>query len=318
MTPQEILARRVRVRRVRATPGCSAARCQIFSNRGKSTPFAQQRHKTSSASTATPTNGDAPTSFNRGAAMLKTVGQDLSNGQLLRWMFRFVRPVIGLVCIACFWLVLWVATEMLTVRQAGVAINHINALRSVTNAAGSASGFRAWLRSGEPQAVDLVHLVRVLLALVCAYALLRYLKEVSNSKMSMNLVFYIREAIYDKLQRVGFGFHDAISTGQLINRALSDLQNVRQFVQTAILSTLEIVLVVVWYIALISRAARWLAGIVADAAADLDALHAALQQEGPTGRQGRDGGGGQERLDHHREHRRRSRGEGVRDRSAGN
>ena len=43
----------------------------------------------------------------------------------------------------------------------------------------------------------------------------------------MNMVFYIREAVYDKLQRVGFGFHDAMSTGQLINRALSDLQNVR-------------------------------------------------------------------------------------------
>jgi len=44
------------------------------------------------------------------------------------------------------------------------------------------------------------------------------------------------------MQRVGFGFHDVISSGQLINRALSDLQNVRAFVQTAILTTLEILL----------------------------------------------------------------------------
>ena len=45
--------------------------------------------------------------------------------------------------------------------------------------------------------------------------------------MSMNMVYYIREAVYDKLQRVGFGFHDALSSGQLINRSLGDLQNVR-------------------------------------------------------------------------------------------
>ena len=86
---------------------------------------------------------------------------------------------------------------------------------------------------------------------------LRYLREVSNSKMSMNMVFYIREAIYDRLQRVGFGFHDALSSGQLINRALTDLQNVRGFVQQSVLQSLEIVLIVVGYeIQLISMNSR--------------------------------------------------------------
>src|SRR5207244_3189527 len=98
-----------------------------------------------------------------------------------------------------------------------------------------------------------------LAALVATYALLRYLREVSNSKMSMEMVFYIREAIYDKRQRVGFGFHDAISSGQLINRALSDLQNVRAFVQTAVLVTLEIALVVVGNIVLLSTRNVWIA-----------------------------------------------------------
>ena len=57
----------------------------------------------------------------------------------------------------------------------------------------------------------------------------------------------IREAIYDKLQRVGFAFHDVLSTGQLINRALTDLQNVRSFIQTAVLTSLEIGLIVMGY-----------------------------------------------------------------------
>jgi len=90
----------------------------------------------------------------------------------------------------------------------------------------------------------------LLAIVVVIYAALRYLKEVSAVKLSMTMVYYIREGIYDKLQRVGFGFHDSMSTGQLINRALSDLQNVRAFIQTAVLTTLEIVLVVTLNIAL--------------------------------------------------------------------
>src|SRR5205085_12133982 len=122
-------------------------------------------------------------------------------------------------------------------------------------------GFVRWISSAEPEAVTLRHLILGLAALVACYALLRYLREVANSKMSMNMVFYIREAVYDKAQRVGFGFHDAISSGQLINRALSDLQNVRQFIQSAVLTTLEIALVVVFYIALIYTRNKWLAGL---------------------------------------------------------
>jgi ATP-binding cassette subfamily B protein len=87
----------------------------------------------------------------------------------------------------------------------------------------------------------------------------RYLRIVAETKLSMTLVFHIRESVYDKLQRVGFGFHDAVSSGQLINRALSDLQNVRQFNQTAVLSTLEIALTVGFYIVLLATRSPWLA-----------------------------------------------------------
>jgi ATP-binding cassette subfamily B protein len=103
---------------------------------------------------------------------------------------------------------------------------------------------------------DILH---VLVELTVALLTLRYMREVANSKLSMTMVFYLREAVYDKLQRVGFGFHDAISSGQLINRALSDLQNVRTFVQTAVLTTFEIVLVVGGYVVLIYSRNHWMA-----------------------------------------------------------
>jgi ATP-binding cassette subfamily B protein len=183
--------------------------------------------------------------------------EGLSNTFLLRWMFAFLSPVKSLVVLACLYLSLWVAVEVLANWQAGTTVNHINTITLST--AAIRAGFWRWLGGAEPAAVRLRHLTLGLAALVLIYAGLRYLKEVATAKLSMSMVYYIREAVYDKLQRVGFGFHDAMSTGQLINRALSDLQNVRQFVQTAVLTSLEIVLVVAFNILLILDRNKWLA-----------------------------------------------------------
>ncbi len=172
-------------------------------------------------------------------------------------MFRFLRPVIGLAAVACFWLAVGVAAEVLAVRQPADAVNLIQKLH--VNQIAQTRGLFAWFTSNDPEALHLRLILLVLAGLVLLMAGVRYLREVANAQMSMNMVFYIREAVYDKVQRVGFGFHDAISSGQLINRALSDLQNCRQFIQSAILTTFEIVLVVVGYIILIASRNPWMA-----------------------------------------------------------
>ncbi|HVT89093.1 MAG TPA: ABC transporter transmembrane domain-containing protein, partial [Tepidisphaeraceae bacterium] len=182
---------------------------------------------------------------------------ELSTAYLLKWMFRFLAPVKMLVILACCYLSMWVAAEVLAIRQSGEAINHISTLHVSFTA--DKPGLLAWITSTDPDAVKLRHLTLVLVGLVIAYATLRYLKEVSGVKLSMTMVYYIREAIYDKLQRVGFGFHDAMSTGQLINRALSDLQNVRAFIQTAVLVSLEILLMVFLSLLLVLERNPWLA-----------------------------------------------------------
>lgn len=167
-------------------------------------------------------------------------------------MFGFLRPVRGLVFMACLYLALWVGAEVLTVRQAGEIANHIKSIQVSGGAGPAAHGFFRWFLGADPAPARLRRQLLVLVGLVAAYGVLRYLREVANTKMSMEMVYYIREAVYDKLQRVGFGFHDALSSGQLINRALSDLQNVRQFVQSAVLVTLEIALVVLGNIVLLA------------------------------------------------------------------
>jgi ATP-binding cassette subfamily B protein len=172
----------------------------------------------------------------------------ITNKDLLKWMFRFLAPVKPLVFRACMWLVLWVGTEVLSTNQARNVVNEIQALPA-SGGLGHLS-FGVWVRSASAR--PLLHQVGILALLIVVMSVLRYVRETSNTRLSMTLVFYLREAIYDKLQRVGFAFHDVLSSGQLINRALSDLQNVRTFIQTAVLTTLEIALVVGGYMILLA------------------------------------------------------------------
>ena len=172
------------------------------------------------------------------------------NRFLFFWMFGFLRPVKRVVFTACMWLALAVGVEILIAKWIEKVVNLIQKLYTAPR--GHVPSFWQWFwRDAAPAATAFRRDMLVLVGLVIATLLLRYLKEVANTRMSMHLVFFIREAIYDKLQRVGFGFHDALSSGQLINRALSDLQNVRAFIQTAVLTSLDIVLAVGGYIILL-------------------------------------------------------------------
>jgi ATP-binding cassette subfamily B protein len=74
----------------------------------------------------------------------------------------------------------------------------------------------------------------------------------------MKAVFYIRNAVYDRLQNVSFSFHDQMTTGQLINRALSDLQAVRNFVNASLLSTLDIGVSLAAYLTLLCYRSPWM------------------------------------------------------------
>jgi ATP-binding cassette subfamily B protein len=171
-------------------------------------------------------------------------------------MFGFLTPVRIMVVIALIWLSLSVGAEILSVNQAAQVVNQIQNLHGGHVAA---VGMWRWVVSDDADAQALLHQIKLLTWLIVAFCILRYLRETANTKLSMTLVYYLREAVYDKLQRVGFAFHDVLSTGQLINRALTDLQNVRQFVQTAVLTTVEIVLVVGGYIILLYTKSKWIA-----------------------------------------------------------
>jgi ATP-binding cassette subfamily B protein len=196
----------------------------------------------------------------------------LKSSFLLKWMFGFLRPVKWIVFFNCLWISLWVGAEALATKQTARIVNSIQLLQREREVprfwqwiVPAHFSFRAVLdafigRDGNlPIHVLFRYQIVGLLIIVISYIIFRYLRVVSGVKMSMNMVYYIREAVYDKLQRVGFGFHDAVSSGQLINRALSDLQNVRAFVETVVNQSLEIGLTVGAYILLLVTISPWIA-----------------------------------------------------------
>jgi ABC-type multidrug transport system fused ATPase/permease subunit len=187
---------------------------------------------------------------------------DKSSSQLIVWMFSFLRPVRRIAVIACTVLICWIGVDILTTRQMGQAVDQMKLIHFKPSA--PPVGFWQWISSpADADARSLRGSILALSGLVLLNAVLRYLRETANTRLSMTMVYYLREAVYDKIQRVGFAFHDRVSTGQLINRALTDLQNVRAFIQTALLVTLEIALITGGYIILIFTLNPWLALVAA-------------------------------------------------------
>jgi len=184
---------------------------------------------------------------------------DGADRRVILWMFGFVRPVRGLAATACLILLLWIVADVLVVRQTALAVDGIQRLGEMSPA--NSPGFWSWAFRADAGAGPIRNALLILAGCTALLAVLSFLREVINAKLSMTMVFGIREAVYDRLQRAGFAFHESYSTGELINRCLTDLQHVRTFLQSAILLTLEIVLIVGGYLVLLSTRSVWVAAL---------------------------------------------------------
>lgn len=69
----------------------------------------------------------------------------------------------------------------------------------------------------------------------------RYFAEVAAQKITYN----IRNALYERLQRLSFAFHDQNQTGQLMSRATVDVEVIRMFFSQGFLGLTQIVFMVI-------------------------------------------------------------------------
>jgi len=158
--------------------------------------------------------------------------------QLMKRMFAFVAPVKFHVAVTLLVFALYAIADVVCVRMLAPPVNVIQHLQS--QPAGQRPDFWEWIRSADGSGAELRGALLWLLVAKVLTFLFYYLRSVAANWQSMSMVFFMRAAVYDRLQRVGFSFHDQHSTGQLINRALNDLQAVRNFVNVAMHSCVDI------------------------------------------------------------------------------
>jgi ATP-binding cassette, subfamily B, multidrug efflux pump len=173
---------------------------------------------------------------------------ETTNFQLLVRMLGFLKPVKWTVIICALLIIFWIILDTNITNTNRLIINHIQDHFGSQAAAGAfdtSAGFWQSFRHGPLR--EVLRLIIIVGAMVVANCLGQYFRWVMNMKFTMDMVYHMRSAVYDRLQRVGFSFHDHHSSGQLINRALSDLQNVRTFLQSALVSIIEIVCFVIGF-----------------------------------------------------------------------
>jgi len=69
----------------------------------------------------------------------------------------------------------------------------------------------------------------------------RFLIEVTAQKTS----YIMRNALYERIQRLSFAFHDQSQTGQLMSRATVDIEAVRMFIAMGLLGFIQVIMMVI-------------------------------------------------------------------------
>jgi ABC-type multidrug transport system fused ATPase/permease subunit len=85
----------------------------------------------------------------------------------------------------------------------------------------------------------------------------RYFAEVVAQKATYN----IRNALYQRLQRLSFAFHDRNQTGQLMSRATVDVEAIRMFFSMGLLGMAQVVFMSAG-VAYVLLAANWTLGLI--------------------------------------------------------
>ncbi len=87
------------------------------------------------------------------------------------------------------------------------------------------SGVDSGIRSG--QSTVLLQVSLTLLALVVAKGVLSFAQGYLTESVSQGVAYELRNAIHAKLQSLSFSYHDRAESGQLLARAISDVDRVR-------------------------------------------------------------------------------------------
>ena len=85
----------------------------------------------------------------------------------------------------------------------------------------------------------------IVIAVALAGAICRYLFRFFNEVAAERFVKRMRDSLYAKIQRLPYAWHDAVSTGDIIQRCTSDVETIKVFVSEQLTSLVRVVVLIV-------------------------------------------------------------------------
>src|SRR5690606_13357863 len=138
---------------------------------------------------------------------------------LLVRMLRFLKPVWKTAMIASLVIILRALSEVLAVYFLSPAVTTV---ATQLNSGSPENGFWSWIIGDSESAIELKSILLWMSSTQLVLGLMIYMRSVWDVKLSMRAVYHMRAAVYDRLQRTDLTYHDKMSSGQLINRAIND------------------------------------------------------------------------------------------------
>ena len=93
------------------------------------------------------------------------------------------------------------------------------------------------LQVGTLSAGAITTTVMLILGISVIRGLFAYFQQYLGEALSQDVSQDIRNAFYDKVQHLSFGFHDRYHTGNLMSRAITDVENIRMFINMGVMRT---------------------------------------------------------------------------------
>ena len=93
------------------------------------------------------------------------------------------------------------------------------------------------VQGGQVSRDTILVLVLIILGLSIVRGVLAFGQTYFGEALSQFVAYDIRNAFYDHVQRLSFGFHDRHHTGNLMSRAIMDVENIRMFINIGMVRT---------------------------------------------------------------------------------
>ena len=96
---------------------------------------------------------------------------------------------------------------------------------------------KVMLEGGNIPLQSLLGIVGVIIGLSIVRGGLSFFQNYFGEAVSQYVSYDLRNKLYDHVQHLSFGFHDRNHTGQVMSRAITDVENIRMFVNMGIVRT---------------------------------------------------------------------------------